>query len=53
MGQVSLTGWTRMAAQPVAHAFARRTGRLEAQILSLIGEGFLGQPEWMRPYYRG
>jgi hypothetical protein len=37
MGQVGLTGWTRVAAQPVARA----TGRPEAQILSLIGAGFL------------
>jgi hypothetical protein len=41
MGQVGLTGWTRMAAQPIARAVARRTGRPEAQILSLIGAGFL------------
>ncbi len=41
MGQVGLTGWTRVAAQPVARAIARRTGRPEAQILSLIGAGFL------------
>jgi hypothetical protein len=41
MGQVGLTGRTRAAAQPVARAVARRTGRPEAQILSLIGAGFL------------
>ncbi len=41
MGQVGLTGWTGKAARPVAHAIARRTGRPEAQILSLIGAGFL------------
>ncbi len=41
MGQVGLTGWTRVAAQPVARAIARRTGPPEAQILSLIGAGFL------------
>ena len=41
MGQVGLTGWTRVAAQPVARAVARGTGRPEAQILSLIGAGFL------------
>ena len=41
MGQVGLTGWTRVAARPVAHAIARRTGRPEAQILSLIGGMFL------------
>ena len=42
MGQVGLTGWTRVAAKPVARAVARRTGRPEAQILSLIGAVFLG-----------
>jgi len=41
MGQAGLTGWTRVAAQPVARAVARSTGRPEAQILSLIGAGFL------------
>jgi hypothetical protein len=41
MGQVGLTGWTRMAAQPVARAIARRTGRPETQILALIGAAFL------------
>lgn len=41
MGQAGLTGWTRVAARPVARAFARRTGRPEAQMLSLIGAGFL------------
>jgi hypothetical protein len=41
MGQVGLTGWTGAAAKPVARAVARRTGRPEAQILSLIGAGFL------------
>jgi hypothetical protein len=41
MGQVGLTGWTGAAAKPVARAVARRTGRPEAQILSLIGTGFL------------
>jgi len=41
MGQVGLTGWTAKAARPVARAIARRTGRPEAQILSLIGAGFL------------
>ena len=41
MGQVGLTGWTGKAARPVARAIARRTGRPEAQILSLIGAGFL------------
>ena len=37
MGQMGLTGHTRRVAQPVARA----TGRPEAQILSLIGAGFL------------
>lgn len=41
MGQVGLTGWTRVAAQPVARAIARKTGRPETQILALIGAGFL------------
>jgi hypothetical protein len=41
MGQVGLTGWTRVAAKPVARAIARSTGRPEAQMLSLIGAGFL------------
>ena len=41
MGQAGLTGWTRQAAQPVAHAVARRTGRPEPEILSLIGAVFL------------
>ena len=41
MGQVGLAGWTGAAAKPVARAVARRTGRPEAQILSLIGAGFL------------
>ena len=39
MGQVGLTGWTKTVAQPVAHSIARRTGRPEAHILSLIGAG--------------
>jgi hypothetical protein len=37
MGQAGLTGWTRQAARPVA----RRTGRPEAEILAVIGAGFL------------
>jgi hypothetical protein len=41
MGQVGLTGWTREVAKPVARSIARRTGRPEAQILSLIGAAFL------------
>jgi hypothetical protein len=40
-GQAGLTGWTRHAAQPVARAVARRTGRPEAEILALIGAAFL------------
>jgi hypothetical protein len=41
MGQVGLTGHTRRVARPFARAIARWTGRPEAQILSLIGAGFL------------
>jgi hypothetical protein len=41
MGQAGLTGWTKQAAKPLAHAIARRTGRPEAQILALIGAAFL------------
>jgi hypothetical protein len=41
MGEVGLSGWTRVAARAVARVVARRTGRPEAQILSLIGAGFL------------
>ena len=41
MGQAGLTGRTRTAAQPVARLIARRTGRPEADILALIGAGFL------------
>ena len=41
MGQAGLAGWTGEAARPLARAIARRTGRPEAQILSLIGAGFL------------
>jgi hypothetical protein len=41
MGQVGLTGWTRVAARPVARLIARRTGRPEPEILSLIGAVFL------------
>ena len=41
MGQVGLTGQARAAAQQVARAVARWTGRPEGQILSLIGAGFL------------
>ncbi len=41
MGQVGLSGRTTAAVQPVAWAVARWTGRPEAQILSLIGAGFL------------
>ncbi len=41
MGQAGLTGRARTAAQPVARLIARRTGRPEADILALIGTGFL------------
>ena len=41
MGQAGLTGRTRVIAQPVARAIARKTGRSEADILSLIGAAFL------------
>jgi hypothetical protein len=41
MGQVGLSGWTMVAARPLARAVARWTGRPEAQILSLIGAAFL------------
>ncbi len=41
MGQVGLTGWTRVAAKPLARAVARRTGWPEAQILPQIGAAFL------------
>jgi hypothetical protein len=41
MGQAGLTGWTRVAARPVAALIARRTGRPEPEILSLIGAVFL------------
>ncbi|MGO9188729.1 MAG: hypothetical protein ACLP8X_09745 [Streptosporangiaceae bacterium] len=41
MGQAGLTGRTRVIARPVARAIARRTGRSEADILSLIGAAFL------------
>ena len=41
MGQVGPTGWTREVAKPAARSIARRTGRPEAQILSLIGAAFL------------
>ena len=41
MGQVGLAGWTGKVARPVAHSIARKTGRPEAEILSLIGAAFL------------
>jgi hypothetical protein len=41
MGQVGLTDWTREVAKPVARSIACRTGRPEAEILSLIGAAFL------------
>ncbi len=43
MGQAGLTGWTGKAARPVARAVARKTGRPEAQILSLIGAVLLAK----------
>ncbi len=41
MGQAGLTGRARTAARPVVRLIARRTGRPEADILALIGAGFL------------
>jgi len=41
MGEVGLTGWRRQAVQPAARLIARRTGRPEPEILSLIGGAFL------------
>ena len=41
MGQAGLTGRTRSIARPVARAIARRTGRSEADILSLMGAALL------------
>jgi hypothetical protein len=41
MGEASLTGRTRDVARPVARVIARRTGRSEADILSLMGTTFL------------
>ena len=41
LGQVGLTGWTRAAAHPAARWIARRTGRPEAENLSLTGAAFL------------
>ena len=41
MGQVGLTGWTKTAARLLARLIARRTGRPETEILSLIGAAFL------------
>ena len=41
MGQAGLSGRTRAAAQPLARSIARRTGRSEADILSLMGAAFL------------
>jgi hypothetical protein len=41
MGQAGLTDWTREVARPVAGRIARRTGRSEDQILSLMGAAFL------------
>jgi hypothetical protein len=41
MGQTGLSGVTAKIAGPIAAAIARRTGRPQAQILALIGAGFL------------
>ena len=41
MGEAGLTGRTRDLARPVARVIARRTGRSEADILSLMGMAFL------------
>ena len=41
MGQAGLTGRTRSIARPVAREIARRTGRSEADILSLMGAALL------------
>ena len=41
MGQAGLTGRTRSIARPVARTIARRTGRSEADILSLLGAALL------------
>jgi len=41
MGQAGLSGSTRKVAEPVARSIARRTGRSEGEILSLIGAVFL------------
>jgi hypothetical protein len=43
MGQAGLTGWTGKVARPVAREVARKTGRPEAEILSLIGAVFLAK----------
>jgi hypothetical protein len=40
-GPGGLTGWSREVAKPVARAVARKTGRQEPEILSLIGAVFL------------
>ena len=41
MGQAGLTGRTRNIARPIARAIAHRTGRSEADILSLMGAALL------------
>jgi hypothetical protein len=41
MGQAGLTGRAEDIARPVARSIARRTGRPEADILSLIGAASL------------
>ena len=41
MGQTGLSGVTAKAAGPIAASISRRTGRPQAQILAIIGAGFL------------
>jgi hypothetical protein len=41
MGQIGLSGMTAKVAKPIALSISRRTGRPEAQILAVIGTGFL------------
>jgi len=41
MGQAGLTGQTTEIARPIARSIARRTGRPEAEIMSLIGGALL------------
>jgi hypothetical protein len=41
MGQVGLSGLTSKLARRIAPAISRKTGRPEAQVLAMIGAGFL------------